>query len=217
MKQRLGDHKRSLRFKNDSFSYKILEESSNRAAIEKLEEYWINELNTYNNGLNKSKSGKGYGHNSSNFTTLGYIFSKESRKKMSESAKARAINEGFDVRSKSSKKGWEIGGEEYRKHMSNIRKGKRLRQPKISDQQVLEIRKLWEIEKHICENEISLYNKEAKKLGRILKTPHGHFSSKYAKQFNCSTTTIKNIILWKTRTKVLPYINDKCLKDKTDL
>ena len=83
----MGDHKRSNRFKNDEFDVTVLEESVDRNYIEQREEYWIEKLDTWKNGLNESSSGKGYGHNSPNFTTLGYKFTDVQREKMSKSAK----------------------------------------------------------------------------------------------------------------------------------
>ena len=83
--------------------YKYLKNLTTETILKEREEYWINSLDTFNNGLNESPSGKGCGHNSPNFTTLGYKFSDEQRKKMSESAKKRAKREGFDIRSKRSK------------------------------------------------------------------------------------------------------------------
>ena len=80
MKQRMGDHKRSKRFRDDEFIIEILEKSADRQYINEREEYWIQKLDTYKNGLNESWSGKGYGHNSSNFTTQD-IFSQKNLEK----------------------------------------------------------------------------------------------------------------------------------------
>lgn len=204
MKQRMGDHKRSKRFRDDEFTIEILEKSTDREYINEREEYWIQKLDTYKNGLNESWSGKGYGHNSSNFTTQGYIFSEESRKKMSESAKKRCDSNKMREISKSQ---WD--DPEIRKHHSEIRKGKRLRKPKISDEVVAEIRNHYENEKIKCEKEIKEYNETAKKKGWPQKTPSSHFARKYAEHYKCSNVTLKGIIEWKIRTKVLPSINSK--------
>jgi len=198
----MGDHKRSKRFKGIGFDYEILEESTNRSYIEKQEEYWIQKLDTYNNGLNESPNGKGWGHNSSNFTTLGFIFSDESRKKMSESAKKRGG--GSEQMRQLSLNQWK--NPEMRKHHSEIRKGKRLKPPKISDETVLKMRMHYDQEKTKCEEEIKEYNKIAKSKGWTLKTSSSHFARKYADYYKCSNVALKGIIEWKTRTKVLPLI-----------
>jgi len=207
LKQRMGDHKRSKRFKGIGFDCEILEESIDRSYIEKQEEYWIRKLDTYNKGLNESPSGKGWGHNSPNFTTLGFTFSDTSRKKMSESAKKRAVEEGSEVRSQRSKDNW--NHPEYRAKQTQIRKGKRLRPPKISDEQVIQMRAHYEKEKKECIREIQEYNDTAKKRGWSLKTSSSHFARKYSDFYNCSNVAIKGIIEWKTRTKILPPLYGK--------
>lgn len=202
MKQRMGDHKRSKRFRDDEFTIEILEKSNDRQYINEREEYWIQKLDTFNNGLNESWSGKGYGHNSPNFTTEGYIYSEESRKKMSESAKKRGG--GSEQMRQLSLNQWK--NPEIRKHHSEIRKGKRLRPPKISDETVIKIRMHYDQEKTKCEEEIKEYNEVAKKRGWPLKTMSSHFARKYADHYQCSNVALKGIIEWKTRTKVLPSI-----------
>lgn len=204
MKQRIGDHKRSKRFRNDEFTIEILEKSNDRQYIGDREEYWIQRLDTFNNGLNKSLSGKGYGHNSINFTTEGYIYSKESRKKMSESAKRRgggpeqmrqlALNQWKDP--------------QIRQHHSEIRKGKRLRSPKISDEMVAEIRLFYELIKDQLEEECKIINDERHKKNSSWKKTNSAqlFGKKYSEKYSVSNTLLKDIVLWKTRTKVLPSI-----------
>lgn len=103
IKNRMAQHAHSKRFKGYSFTYEILFEDENRKVVEDAEETYIIKLDTFYNGLNSTLGGKGYGHNSSNFSTFGYKFSDESKKKMSDSAKSRAENEGFDIRSNRSK------------------------------------------------------------------------------------------------------------------
>ena len=203
----MGDHKRSKRFRDIGFDYEILEESIDRSYIEKQEEHWIQKLDTYNNGLNESPSGKGWGHNSSNFTTLGFTFSDESRKKMSESAKKRAVKEGFEVRSQRSRDNYK--NPEYLAKQIKAKKGKRLRPPKISDELVIQMRSHYEKEKKKCAEEIQEYNDTAKKKGWPLKTTSSHFARKYSHFYNCSNVAIKGIIEWKTRTKVLPSLYGK--------
>lgn len=204
MKQRMGDHKRSKRFRNDEFTIEILEKSLDRSYIEQRESELIEELDTYNNGLNESPSGKGYGHNSKNFTTLGYIFSEESRKKMSESAKKRGG--GPEQMREISLNQW--SDPKIRKHHSEIRKGKRLRKPKLSDEIVVEIRLFYESIKDQLEKECRDINEERNKKNSSWKKTNTAqlFGNKYSEKYSVSNTLLRDIVLWKTRTKVLPSI-----------
>lgn len=198
----MGDHKRSKRFKDDSFDYQILESSTDRSYIEQREEYWITKKDTYKNGLNETLEGKGWGHNSSKFTTRGFIFSDKSRKKMSESAKRRGG--GPKQMRKLSKEMW--ADPKMRKHHSEIRKGKRLSKPKISDEDVAKLRKLWNDTKDECIKEANLQNEKGIKLGWRLVTPEGIFYKKFKDDYDVSRPTIINIIKNKCRTKILPMI-----------
>lgn len=209
LKQRMGYHKRSKRFRGIGFDYEILEESTDRSYIEKQEEYWIQELDTYNNGLNDSPSGKGWGHNSPNFTTLGFVFSDESRKKMSESAKKRAAEEGFEIRSQRSKSNWD--NPEYVEKQKDVRKGKRLGPLKISDEQVNNIRDHYKKEYDSLIEHCKKINEERhKKNPSWRKTNPGvEFGKLYQNQYGCSSKQLENIVLWKTRTKVLPSLYGK--------
>lgn len=80
---RMNSHKKTNRFKNHSFTYEILFQSEDHQSIEEAEKYYILWMDTYNNGLNKTKDGTG-NHNSIKFTTFGKKFSEESKKKISE-------------------------------------------------------------------------------------------------------------------------------------
>ena len=204
LKQRMGYHKRSLRFRDSGFDIEILEESADRSYIEAQEEYWIEKLDTYNNGLNESPSGKGCGHNSPNFTTLGYVYSDESRELMSLAAKKRAAKEGYEVRSERSKANWK--DPQYRQRQIDVRKGKRLRPLTLSDETVVEMRAHFESEREQCVQEIQEYNDKAKTRGWNQKTPSSHFAKKHTELYGCSNTTIKGIVEWKTRTKSLPKL-----------
>lgn len=203
MKQRMGDHKRSKRFRNDEFEISILEKSSNREYINEREAHWIKKLDTFNKGLNESWTGKGSGHNSPNFTTLGYIFSDESRKKMSESAKKRADPEKLRQISINQWKDPKL-----RKHHSEIRKGKRLRKPKLSDETVIEIRSFYESIKDQLEKECDVINEERHKKNSSWKktNPAQLFGNKYSEKYSVSNTLLKDIVLWKTRTQIFPQI-----------
>lgn len=204
----MKDHRNSDRFAGTGFTVTILNESKTREYIETLEEYYIEYYDSFQNGLNETKSGKGWGHNSTNFTTLGMKFSKEQRKKMSESHKARNAKMTPEERSAVSKKAWINGGEEYRKRQSETRKGKRLKPPKLTDQQVADIRAEYAAEKDKIEQDLIPINLERNKRNSGWKniTPHSVFADSCCKKYGVSKKLIENIILWKSRTKILPSI-----------
>lgn len=86
---RMSQHKSTERFRNHSFNIEIVAQSNDDAILSEESSY-IEKFNSMTpNGLNLTRSGKGSGHNSLKFTTRGYRFSEESRKKMSEAAKRR--------------------------------------------------------------------------------------------------------------------------------
>lgn len=88
-KNRMCQHKGTERFREHTFDVMILAQSPDINLLNEESRY-IQEYNSLApNGLNLSWSGKGSGHNSPHFTTRGYHYSEESRKKMSESAKLR--------------------------------------------------------------------------------------------------------------------------------
>jgi len=203
MKQRFGDHKRSNHFKNDEFEYKILEESPDRSYIESREEYWISKLDTFKNGLNGTPTGKGFGHRSPKFTTYGYCYSKESRKKMSESGKKRAQKEK-EKRRKISKDLWK--NKEYRKNQEGKRRGKRLRPPVLSDDQVKLIRNKFELLKPKLIAECEEINQNKKNRGYPDTTPHGLFAKRYHEDYSVSYVLIRDIVNWKTRKNILPAL-----------
>lgn len=86
LKNRMSAHKNSKRFKNRNFKFEILEESNIKKYIDEREVYYINEFDTYENGLNNSVNGKG-NHLSVNFTTLNYKYGTESKTLMSATRK----------------------------------------------------------------------------------------------------------------------------------
>lgn len=137
IKNRMACHALSERFKDHLFTYEILFESENRKDVEVAEEEYIIKLDTFNNGLNSTLGGKGYGHNSPNFSTFGYKFSEEAKKKMSKSAKDRAEREGFGVRSNRSKEFF-TKDPSVKERISRSKKGKKS-WTKISDEDIQEI------------------------------------------------------------------------------
>ena len=121
LKTRISQHRKSKRFSEGIKTVEILEENLNYDEAEKKEEYYIDLYDTYKSGLNATPHGKGKNQNCK-FNTLGFKFSDESRKKMSESAKRRGTP-------------WLKGykhSEKLKSHWSQIRKGKYWGSRKIS-------------------------------------------------------------------------------------
>ena len=133
-KNRMVAHKNSERFINHSFTIEILEQSENIEVHNKEGEY-IKLYNSFYNGLNESIDGKG-NHNAPNFNTIGFKFSEESKRKMSESAKRRVERDGANFKGKTH-------SEESKQKMSKLRKGKCWHKPKLSKEHMLEIREYY--------------------------------------------------------------------------
>lgn len=83
LNKRFRDHSHTERFSLGIKEKLVLIECDDYKEAEIWEEFYINLYDTFNNGLNKSKNGKG-NHCAPNFTTLGFKYSEESRKKMSD-------------------------------------------------------------------------------------------------------------------------------------
>jgi hypothetical protein len=180
LKNRMSQHKISDKFKGYDFEYEILLESDDRSVIEIAEEKAIDEYDTFNNGLNSTKSGKGYGHNSSSFTTFGYKFDDESRQKMSLAAKGRAKREGFEIRSNRSKKFYN-DNPEVREKISKNRRGKKAAF-KLNDNDIALL-----IEQYTTFDHPDIGKKS--KNGRIL-TKQRVFSNVIARFFNVTPVAI---------------------------
>lgn len=128
-KARFKSHERSERFSIGIKDIEILEECDTYEKAEDLEEYYINKFDTFNNGLNLSINGKG-NHLCESFTTKGFKFSEESKKKMSLSAKKRGISLAAVEALKS---------EEVRKKLSKKRKGISWGNVKLTSEQINQI------------------------------------------------------------------------------
>lgn len=186
LKNRMSVHKGSERFKNHDFEYEILFESEDRSTIYEKEEYYINLYDSFKNGLNKTKGGKGYGHNSKNFTTFGYKFNEKSKKKMSISAKERAKREGIK-RSELMKR--VHGTPEARKKNSESHKGI-ISHYKLSEEEIAEIRNIFSNYKN------ELIGTKAKN-GRVL-TKERLLAKEIHKNYNVSPAAIINVLKGKT-------------------
>lgn len=202
----MSNHKKSRRFHGDNFDCTILEQSVDRDYIELREEYFINQYDTFNSGLNNSYNGKGL---QTGFTTKGFIYSEQSRELMSQKAKQRAAREGVEIRSARSKANWQ--DDQYREKQVKARKGKRLRPLKVSDEVVAEIRSLYEKERLVIQQELDCINEERSKINAGWKPlqVHSEFAKKYCEHYGVSKNFIVGVVLWKTRTKVLPSSHKK--------
>lgn len=200
----MSQHKGHDRFKDDSFTFEILHVSSCRDEIEKLEEYYISKYDSYENGLNATPHGKGHS-NTSNFTTLGHKFSDTSKNKMSIAARnnCEANPERLEKLKAGAERMW--ADPEMRKHHSEVRKGKRLRDPKISDEDVELIRDDWETNQDFWNAEFIILKEE----GAKYRKPFSVFVDHYSNKHNVSTVLIRNIIKRTMRKEALPSIK-KC-------
>lgn len=83
LRKRFKCHEKNKRFSMGIIRFAILKKCDTYEEAGKIEEKMIKHYDTFYNGLNRSINGKG-NHLSSNFTTKGFKFSEESKKKMSE-------------------------------------------------------------------------------------------------------------------------------------
>lgn len=195
----MSQHKSHKRFEGDSFSFEILHVSESREEVEDLEEHYIERYDSYQNGLNETCHGKGHS-NTRKFTTLGYAFSQDSRERMSAAAKRNCdVNpERIEKLKAGAEKMW--ADPEMRKHHSDIRKGKRLRDPVISDVDVEAIRHDWEHNQEFWDFEFNRLKAE----GATYRKAFSVFVDHYANKHGVSTVLIRNIIKKTMRKEVLP-------------
>lgn len=126
--KRIQSHIKSDRFAVGIKKWEILEECVSYEIAEEMETKYIEQFDTYKNGLNLTPDGKGK-NRETKFNTKGHVYSDESRKKMSISAKNRGsdhiINYTFT--------------EEDKKKLSETRKRKCWGKRKISTKRALEL------------------------------------------------------------------------------
>jgi predicted GIY-YIG superfamily endonuclease len=95
-KRRLREHLKTKRFESGIASMEILHENNSYEDCEKMEEYYINEYDSYKNGLNTTSHSKGKLNNAAcltKYNTLGYKYSDASKKKMSDAKKGMYLGE----------------------------------------------------------------------------------------------------------------------------
>lgn len=180
IKNRMCRHRTSARFLGYEFDYEILRSSDNASVFE-LEGELIRQHNTLHpNGLNVSIDGKG-NHLAPAFTTRGFKFSPESRRKMSMSAKKR-------IR----KTGW-VPSDATRKRWSDQRRGRFWRSPALNEAQWKSLNDLW-LERPDC-NLISA--------GKIVSYERA-FAKRYAQDFGLTANGLYNIVANRLKTIRFP-------------
>lgn len=178
--KRMYDHKRTPRFQNFSFTYEILYMTDNYDHCLDVEEILIAEYDTYHNGLNDTPNGRG-NHRSKNFTTLGYVFSESSRKKMSESAKKRPRKRGYKMTPCS---------EELKRKRSENSKGENSSTAKLTEKDVIEILRLYQSRPDLSDKY---------PIGKIMRNGRSYtyehaFSNEYADRYGICNNNVRNII-----------------------
>lgn len=191
--KRMGEHKNHKRFKNHSFKDEILEKSTDYDYIQSKEADYIENYDTYKNGLNDTINGSG-NHLSQKFTTKGYKFSDQQRKNMSIAG-----------RGKHSGKNNGMYGRNHTRESKTIMSKKRIGVsfPKILTQEnVNQIRKNFKEQKFINETYLSGNGKEyiiGDTLQNGIKLNYlTVFSKIEAKEYNISSQLIRAIIQNKT-------------------
>lgn len=176
--KRMTAHKKTDRFIEYTIDIDILEHSDNYEYIQKLESEYIKLFDSYHNGLNESCDGKG-SHCAPNFTTKGYKYSDESRKRMSDSAKVRIQRDGNSFKGRTHT-------QITKNKISAAKKGKR-NTSKLTKEQVIEI--------------INIYNNRPSIEGVGVVMRNGvkmsykqAFSLKYCNVYNVSSQCIILII-----------------------
>lgn len=195
-KNRFNQHRSSERFSMGIKKIEILEEVDDYKKAEKLEEYYIEKYDTYKNGLNQTKNGKG---ENPGLSTLGFRFSQESRKKMSEAAKKRIERDGPTIVKHT---------EEQKQKWSEQRKGKYYgpRKLEVGEIQSIEESYLNEDTEFTYEDIFEVCKKTD--VPRIRKEPYTNlkakngfpisyeilFIHKKAKEYNVTKTRIRQIV-----------------------
>lgn len=123
--KRLSSHRRSKRFSELKIQSTDILFEGTYEECDALEEKYIQEHDTFKNGLNLTNKGKGK-NDTDKFNTYGYKYSEESKKKMSESAKSRTDRPTGYSHSDETKKKW-----------SELRKGKVWGPTKLDKDQII--------------------------------------------------------------------------------
>lgn len=165
---------RSHKSKRDVKSFDIIYQSKDKEHILDMEETFISEYDSYNNGLNKTKNGKGiFGVR---YDTSGFKFSKESKQLMSRKAKERIKRLGSPTQG--------IGHSKKTKKLFSKQRNGIVLFNKLQPIDIVYIKKLYKLKP-----ELNLDSKES-----LYKKRSGAFCKLFSKQYNVSTTIIHSII-----------------------
>lgn len=191
---RMSQHRRHKRFIGHEFSYEVIYESESYDDVQSAEERFIFEFNSFNCGLNETIDGSG-NHMSPDFTTRGYVYSVESRKRMSDnhwskSGKYQPWNKG--------KKN--CFNDEVLKSMSEKRKGVRPKGTvKLNEEDVRKMRSDFSDQIDLGVLTQSTRNGKPQKVGDVMAngrtlTYENAFCKEYAAKYNVTRQAIYNII-----------------------
>lgn len=183
--KRITAHRKTDRFKKHSINCRILYVSFDYKEILRYEKEEIETRDTFYNGLNKSIDGSG-NHNSPKFSTNGYKFSKDSRKRMSESAKKRCMEGRNPIVNRKIT-------EDEKRRMSISKKGK-VTSFKLSRNTLMEIYELYKTKPSLeCVGKIQ-------RNGKVMPYDRAFcmsIASKYNVTYNAILRYFRNDILWK--------------------
>lgn len=207
--RRLREHRKTKRFESGISSCEVLAECLTYSEAENLEEEFILAHNTYVNGLNMTRTGKGKS-DTEKFNTYGHRYSDESRQKMSDRHW-----------SKRGGKSWNAGvtgafSEETKKKWSVIRSGKCWGKRAVDPTTAKEIQDAFEADSINFEPEFlkSLVKKsQASDIDNLqldeLISSNGRpltkiaiYSYYFANKYNVTPAAIRNIITGKTKMAV---------------
>lgn len=195
--RRFKAHEKSNRFSIGIKNVEILAECDTYEEAEDLEEYYIEKYDTFNNGLNTTYNGKGKTPNCK-FNTLGYVYSEESRTRMSESAKRRGATSTGWKHSDYNKKRW--SEERSGKYFGNNKKVPDEDSKIIYESYVNNTITFSEdfIKKYVKKNHVDLVGKVELK---ELRSPNGKplslstlYSHYYASKYNTTVQAIRRIL-----------------------
>jgi len=189
LSERMKDHRHSDRYRNRPFTYEILYSTTDFEDCLLHETRLVQQYDTYRNGLNATRSGKGCHHDSPQFTTHGYKYTDEQRANVS-----KGIRAAFAERKTKGLGHWIKGikrSAELRQRWSVVRKNKRFAPcKKLTPIKIKDIRDAWA--RHIT---LPGEHKIGTKLPNGLTLTYRILFTKYfADQYRVTGVLIKGII-----------------------
>lgn len=183
IQSRMCAHRKSERFRDYQFECEILAESDTTDIFVQEEDYIRKHKTLHPHGLNKTATGKGTGpRDFAGWTTRGFKYSEESRRKMSESSKKRIRNTGWKHKP------------EVKLAWSKLRIGKCWKAPGLSREQWNALMELW-----VAAPSCVLVNSN----GRTISYARA-FAKRYATQFELTPNGLYNIVAGKLKVFKFP-------------